>query len=87
MSLILNHFTIMKFHVVKTEITLIRKTDYFEYYLNTKADNIYKTNIYIFAHLNEANIVKILNTHQKLSILKENGIIIHNIIDSIIYNT
>ena len=86
MFLILNHFTIIKFYIVKTEIILIKKTDYFKYCLNIKTSNIYKTNIYIPVYLNKVNIIKILNIYQKLSILKENDIIIYNIIGSIIYN-
>ena len=77
----------MKFHITETETILIRKTDYFKHCLNTETGNIYKTNIYIFTYLNEVNITEILNIHQKLSVLKENDIIIHNIINSIIYNT
>ena len=86
MSLTLNHFIIIKFYVTGTKTTLIKKTDYFKYYLNTEANNIYKINIYISAHLNGIDIVKILNIHQKLSILKENDIIVYNIMGNIIYN-
>ena len=63
MSLILNHFIIIKFHIIKTEIILIKKTGYFEYCLNTETNNIYKINIYIFTYLNRADIVKILNIY------------------------
>ena len=63
MSLILNYFIIIKFYITKIEIILIKKTDYFKYYLNIKVDNIYKINIYIFIHLNRVNIVKILNIY------------------------
>ena len=63
MSLTLNYFIIIKFYIVKTEITLIKKINYFKYYLNTETDNIYKINIYIFTYLNKVNIVKILNIH------------------------
>ena len=86
MFLILNYFIIIKFYIIKIEIILIKKTDYFKHCLNIKVNNIYKINIYIFICLNEVNIVKILNTHQKLSVLKENNIIIYNIMDSIIHN-
>ena len=63
MSSALNYFIIIKFYIIKTEIILIKKTDYFKYCLNIEADNIYKINIYIFTHLNGANIVKILNIY------------------------
>ena len=63
MSLILNYFIIIKFHVIETEIILIKKTDYFKYYLNIKASNIYKINIYIFICLNRVSIIKILNIY------------------------
>ena len=63
MSLILNHFIIIKFYVIETEIILIKKTDYFEYCLNIEASDIYKINIYIFTCLNGADIVKILNIY------------------------
>ena len=63
MSLILNYFIIIKFYIVKTKIILIKKIDYFKYYLNIKAGNIYKINIYIFIYLNRVNIVKILNIY------------------------
>ena len=86
MFLILNHFVIIKFYIIETEIILIKKVNYFKYYLNIKANNIYKINIYIPVHLNEINIIEILNIYQKLSVLKENSIIIHNIINNIIYN-
>ena len=86
MSLTLNYSIIIKFYVVKIKIILIKKTDYPEHCLNIETDNIYKINIYIPACLNGTDIVKILNTHQKLSILKKNDIIICNIIGSIIYN-
>ena len=56
-------------------------------YLNTEADNVYKISIYIPACLNKADIAKILNTHQKFFILKEDDIIVYNIISNIIYNT
>ena len=62
-SLILNYFIIIKFHIIEIEIILIKKTDYSEHCLNIKVNNIYKTNIYIFACLNEADIVKILNIY------------------------
>ena len=80
----LNYFIIIKFYVVETEIILIKKIDYSEYCLNTETGNIYKINIYIFTHLNGADIIKILNIYQKLSILKEDGIIIYNTISNII---
>ena len=86
MFLILNYSVIIKFYIIETEIILIKKTGYFKYYLNTEADNIYKINIYIFIYLNEVNITEILNIYQKLSILKENNIIIYNIISNIICN-
>ena len=63
MSSVLNYSIIIKFYIVKTEIILIRKINYFEHCLNIEAGNIYKINIYIPAHLNKADIVKILNTH------------------------
>ena len=63
MFLTLNYFIIIKFYIVKTEIILIKKVNYFKHYLNTETDNIYKINIYIFIHLNKVNIVKILNIH------------------------
>ena len=87
MFLILNYFTIMKFYVIETETILIKKTGYFKHYLNIKTNNIYKINTHIFACLNKVNIIKILNTHQKLSILKKNNIIIYNIINNIICDT
>ena len=59
----LNYFIIIKFYIVKTEIILIKKTDYFEHCLNTETDNIYKINIYIFTHLNRTDIIKILNIY------------------------
>ena len=62
-SLILNYFIIMKFYITETEIILIKKTDYFKYYLNIKTNNIYKINIYIPVYLNGTNIVKILNIY------------------------
>ena len=62
-SLILNHFIIIKFYIIKIKIILIKKTGYFKYYLNIKINNIYKINIYIFVHLNRVNIVKILNIY------------------------
>ena len=77
----------MKFYIVETEIILIKKVNYSEHYLNIKADNVYKINIYISVYLNGAGIVKILNTHQKLSVLKENDMIICDIMGSIICNT
>ena len=86
MSLTLNHSVIMKFHIIKTKTILIRKINYSEYCLNTEAGNIYKINIYISTHLNRADIIKILNIHQKLFILKKNNIIIYNTIDNIIYD-
>ena len=63
MSLILNHFIIIKFYIIGIEIILIKKTDYSEHCLNTEVSNIYKINIYIFARLNGANIIKILNIY------------------------
>ena len=63
MFLILNYFIIIKFHVIKTETILIKKINYFKYYLNIEADNIYKINIYIFIYLNGVNIIKILNIY------------------------
>ena len=63
MFLILNHFTIIKFYIIKTEIILIKKTNYFKHCLNIEANNIYKINIYIFTYLNRVNIVKILNIY------------------------
>ena len=63
MSLTLNYFIIIKFHIVKIEIILIKKTDYFKHCLNIKVNNIYKINIYIFIYLNGVNIVKILNIY------------------------
>ena len=60
---VLNYFIIIKFHIIKTKIILIKKVNYFKHCLNTEANNIYKINIYIFAHLNGANIVKILNIY------------------------
>ena len=63
MSLILNYFIIIKFYIIETEIILIKKTDYFKYCLNIEIDNVYEINIYIFIHLNEVNIVKILNIY------------------------
>ena len=63
MSLTLNYFIIIKFHIVGTEIILIKKTDYFKHYLNTEINNIYKINIYILAHLNRTDIIKILNIY------------------------
>ena len=63
MFLILNYFIIIKFHIIETEITLIKKTGYFKHYLNTETDNIYKINIYIFTYLNKTNIIKILNIY------------------------
>ena len=76
----------MKFYIIKIKIILIKKTDYSEHCLNIKVNNIYKINIHIFVHLNKVNIVKILNAYQKLSVLKENNIIIYNTINNIIYN-
>ena len=63
MSSILNHFIIIKFYIIKIKTTLIKKINYFKYYLNIEISNIYKTNIYIFVYLNGINIVKILNIH------------------------
>ena len=53
----------MKFHIIEIEIILIKKTDYFKHCLNIKVNNIYKINIYIFIHLNGADIIKILNIY------------------------
>ena len=53
----------MKFYVIGTETTLIKKINYFKHCLNTKTGNIYKINIYIFIHLNRIDIVEILNIH------------------------
>ena len=53
----------MKFHIVETEIILIKKINYFKYYLNTETNNVYKINIYIFAYLNGVSITEILNIH------------------------
>ena len=63
MFLTLNHFVIIKFYIIKIEIILIKKTNYTEYCLNIKINNIHKINIYIFTYLNGINIIKILNTH------------------------
>ena len=63
MSSALNYFIIIKFHIVKIEIILIKKTDYFKYCLNIKVNNIYKINIYIFVYLNKVNIIEILNIY------------------------
>ena len=60
---ILNYFIIIKFYIIKIEIILIKKAGYFKHCLNIEASNIYKINIYIFIHLNEVNIVKILNIY------------------------
>ena len=76
----------MKFYITETEIILIKKTGYLKHCLNIEAGDIYKINIHISAYLNRINIVKILNVYQKLSVLKENNIIIYNVISSIIYN-
>ena len=84
---VLNYFIIIKFYIIETKTILIRKADYFKYYLNTEADNIYKINTHIFIYLNGVNIVEILNIYQKLSILKEDGIIVYNTISNIIHNT
>ena len=46
MFLILNYSIIIKFHIIETEIILIKKTNYFKHCLNIKTDNIYKINIY-----------------------------------------
>ena len=59
----LNYFIIIKFHIAETETILIKKAGYFEYYLNTEAGNVYKTNIYIFACLNRTDIIEILNIY------------------------
>ena len=61
--LILNHFIIIKFHIVKTETILIKKIDYFKHCLNIEINNIYKINIYIFIYLNGVSIIKILNIY------------------------
>ena len=53
----------MKFYIIKIEIILIKKTDYFKHCLNIKVNNIYKINIYISACLNEVNITEILNIY------------------------
>ena len=63
MSLILNYFIIIKFHIIGTKTILIKKINYFKHCLNIEADNIYKINIYIFIHLNGTDIVKILNIY------------------------
>ena len=63
MFLTLNYFIIIKFYIVKIEIILIKKVNYFKHCLNIKADNIYKINIYIFIHLNKADIIEILNIY------------------------
>ena len=60
---VLNYFVIIKFYIVKIEIILIKKVNYFEHYLNIKAGNVYKINIYIFIYLNGTDIVKILNIY------------------------
>ena len=86
MSSALNHFIIIKFYVVETEIILIKKTDYFKHCLNIKISDIYEINIYIPAHLNRIGIIKILNIYQKLSVLKKNNIIIYNAMSSIIHD-
>ena len=65
---ILNHFVIIKFYIIEIEIILIKKVNYFKYYLNTETDNIYKINIYIFVCLNGAGIIKILNIFSKNSL-------------------
>ena len=62
-SSVLNYFIIIKFYIIETEIILIKKAGYFKYCLNTETGNIYKINIYIFIHLNGADIVKILNIY------------------------
>ena len=63
MFLTLNYFVIIKFHIIETEIILIKKINYFKYCLNIKVNDIYKINTYISAHLNGTDIVKILNTY------------------------
>ena len=63
MFLILNYFIIIKFYIIEIEIILIKKAGYFKHCLNIKTGNIYKINIYISIHLNEVDIVKILNIH------------------------
>ena len=63
MFLTLNYFIIMKFYITGTEIILIKKVNYFKHCLNTEAGNIYKINIYIFIHLNGADIAEILNIY------------------------
>ena len=63
MFLILNYFIIIKFYVIKIEIILIKKIDYFKHCLNIKTDNIYKINTYILAYLNETDIIEILNIY------------------------
>ena len=63
MFLILNYFIIMKFHIIKIKIILIKKVNYPEHCLNIKTDNIYKINTYIFVYLNETDIIKILNIY------------------------
>ena len=63
MFLTLNHSVIIKFYVIEIKIILIKKASYFKHCLNIEINNIYKINIYIFAHLNGINIIKILNTH------------------------
>ena len=86
MSLTLNHFIIIKFHIVETKTILIRKVSYFKHCLDIKISDIYKISTHISAYLNRAGIIKILNIYQKFSILKENGIIVYNTINNIIYN-
>ena len=63
MFLTLNHFIIIKFHIIKIKTILIKKTNYFEHCLNIEISNIYKINIYIFTYLNRTGIVKILNIY------------------------
>ena len=63
MSPALNHSVIMKFHITETETILIKRAGYSEHCLNTKTGNIYKISIYIFAHLNGADIIEILNIY------------------------
>ena len=63
MFLILNYFIIIKFYIIKIEIILIKKINYFKHCLNTETNNIYKINIYIFTCLNRVNIIKILNIY------------------------
>ena len=86
MSLTLNHFIIIKFHVAGTEIILIRRAGYSEHCLNIEVGDVYKINIHVPACLNRAGIAEILNVYQKFSVLKEDGMIVCDAMGSIIYN-